>query len=335
MTKAIIGFKDKVLKQRGAVDTLEMLLYDAGDFKHYGELYDDAENFLVAAEEIYADGKIDPNEFEKLIHTFEKTRKMDLITSLLGSVAYSFNKEKFKKVGDIPSEGLAVITANLMRYFFMRMCEMADEAGLIDSATFYRAWKAKRGMKDMFGKGLDKEKVEPIKIKKAELGQRSERHTLSFFMSETRRGALVGGLNEKDCRTHIINMCKSFKTTSDVLDAVLDLGKKPFVTTVEGGKGGQKFDFTRFLVGLNSFIQHKKELKGIERPLQVFIGQLIYVIVSRFAFHFHVAEISAESPSHLDRRDVRMALEGFFDLTKDQIKGKNEELEVVTTSTKK
>jgi len=330
LTSSVVGPIDRLFPQRGTRNSLLMLYAGFGDFTRKGELHKDAQRFLLEAEKIAADFKVEQKEFEGLIKKMEKTPDMDLITALMGTLAYKFSeKKRFKKVGHIPDEHLALIGMNLIRYFFTRMCEMCEEAGLIRSGSVYRLWRTGKGLQGLFTKDFSDEIGKIGKIRRVEAGSKSEARTLKYFMTETRRGLLLGGINVKDCRKQIIELCQSFTTPADSLAAVRDLGKKKFPVHVKNPTTGEivekeiPFDFVRFLVGFNEFTKFTKRVKDpqLKRKLQVFTAQLLYVFFIRFAYHFKMAEFTKKTPNFIDIRHVKIGLRGLFGVSFEQLTG--------------
>jgi len=330
LTSSVVGPIDRLFPQRGTRNSLLMLYAGFGDFTRKGELHKDAQRFLIEAEKIAADYKVEQGEFEDLIKKLEKTPDMDLITALMGTLSYKFSgKKRFKKVGIIPDEHLALIGMNLIRYFFTRMCEMADEAELIISGSLYRLWRTGRGLQGLFTKDFSDDIGKIGKIKRVEAGPTSEARTLKYLMTELRRGKLLGGINVKDCRNYIIEMCKSFTTPADSLAAVRTLGKKKFTVHVKDPITGKivakkmPFDFVRFLVGFNEFTKFTKRVRNpqLKRKLQVFTAQLLYVFFIRFAYHFKMAEFTRKSPNFIDVRHVKIGLRGLFGVSFEQLVG--------------
>jgi len=144
-----VNMWDKVVKQRGARNTMLMLFYQLGDFNRQGELKKMAEKFLIAAEKvIYLDvdkklnewnktrGKkgmslkedkpeVTQIEFEGIINELEDDKNMDFVTAVLGTLTYQFKgpKHKYRKLNKalkehgqskLPPEHLAVIGSNLI-----------------------------------------------------------------------------------------------------------------------------------------------------------------------------------------------------------------------------
>ena len=330
LTPSVVGPIDRLFPQRGTRNSLLMLYAGFGDFTRKGELHKDAQRFLLEAEKIAADYKVEQGEFEGLITKLEKTPDMDLITALMGTLSYKFSgKKRFKKVGEIPDEHLALIGMNLIRYFFTRMCEMADEADLLVSGSLYRVWRAGRGLQGLFTKDFSDEIGKISKIKKMEMGSRSEVKTLKYLMTELRRGKLLGGINVNDCRAYILEMCNSFTTPADSLAAVRSLGQKKFTVHVKDSVTGKivakkmPFDFVRFMVGFNEFTKLTKRVRDpqVKRKLQVFTAQLLYVFFIRFAYHFKMAEFTKKSPNFIDIRHVKIGLRGLFGVSFEQLVG--------------
>jgi len=274
-------------------------------------------------------------EFEGVIDLLD-SKKSDLVSALYGTLGYQFSKNRTGNsrnifdVGEIPEESLALIGSNLMRYFFTRMAELAEEVGVLKGKTIYGVWRMKRGMDRMFTKKLDEKFGEIDKMKHAEMGQISEAKTIRFFMSETRRGTFLGGLKADDARTYIYDLCSSLKDKSaeDIFDLVEQLGKKRFTVIAEDENGVKKkstytFDFVRFLVGFNEFADHPEQLKQIKRPLQVMIAQMTYWFLVRMSFHFHMSGLSKNSPNCLNIRNIRKALQYMYKVSEEQLEGKN------------
>ncbi|MFH1450733.1 MAG: hypothetical protein ABIF92_02010 [archaeon] len=331
MPKRIIGFSDKVFTERSAKDTLEMLFSQLGEFKRGDEIKKRGTRFLKQARTICADNEVSHKELENLIKSFKK-EKIDLISALLGTLRYQFKnkkngaKSKFvNEIGQIPSEGLSVISANLMRYFFIRMCELSEEVGLIDKDSFYRLWRFKRGLRDLFMDDVKNLEGKLETFRHAEAGARSEAKTLKFFLYDTQRGGLVGGIDKEAARDYVIALCNRIQRADEALDLVTKLGTRKLEIREKGTGGAaitSHFDFTRFLVGLNAISElSKAEKKKLQRPLQVLVGQMLFVFMIRFSYHFKTADLQKSSPNRFDIRDVRLALEGLYGLTSKQVRG--------------
>lgn len=334
----IIGLKDVIFKQRGAARLMNMLLYDWSEFKHHEELYHDAAAFLQKAKKIGADDTVTPEEFQDLVIEFQNSKDLDFVTAVLGTFVYRFNKDKFPEVikgidDEKMSKTLAVLGSNLIKYFVTLMAELGDDLGIIASTGGITEWRKGRGITGAFLKGQSKDDKKKLKVRQA-VTVTYQKKIFDFWMNETRRGKLVGGLNPGVCRKNIVAMCKSFKIASDAFDVVLGLGNTALSTplylrnpTKRAGKVEVKeeemFDMTRFLVGLNDFRHHKSELVPIKRQLQVLIAQMIYVLIVKTSYLFRAAELTEKTPSALNMNNIRKMLENYYNVTEKQIKGLN------------